>query len=122
VVFDRLRSFAAEHFGGLAAPLDGGRIESRSDEHLRISVPTLFSARRLEHKRGDLEAACERFFGRALRVEIEAQDGGDAAGDGADPETLRERRQQALEHPAVNLALELLDGQIVEIRPLRGGP
>jgi DNA polymerase-3 subunit gamma/tau len=119
VVFDRLRSFAAQQDSSLAAPLDGGRIESRSHDHLCISVPTLFSAQRLNHKRSELEAACAGFFGRKMRVEIETPSAGNGEGGGpGDAEAQRERRQQALEHPAVNLALEVLDGQIVEIRPL----
>ena len=104
------------------ASLEGGRIIARGEGELCIAVPTPFSARRLNHKRSELEAACARFFGRGVRVEIEVAGSGGAPGNGAaDAESLRSRRQEALEHPAVNLALDLLDGQIVEIRPL-GGP
>jgi hypothetical protein len=39
----------------------------------------------------------------------------------ADPEALRRLRQKALNHPAVAEALDLLDGDIAEIRPLPGG-
>jgi hypothetical protein len=85
-------------------------------------VPTPFSAKRLNHKRGQLEAACTRFFGRPLRIEIESTHGdaasAEAAGQGA--EAARQRRQQALEHPAVRRALEILDGEIVEIHPSGG--
>jgi hypothetical protein len=119
VVFDRLRSFAGREKPGLLAPLEGGRIVDRGPNHLRIAVPTSFSAKRLEHKRRELEAACARFFGREIRIEIET------AGEGpirdasiADPETLRSRRQQALNNPAVSRAIEVLGGEIVEIRPV----
>jgi DNA polymerase-3 subunit gamma/tau len=122
VVYDRLRSFAGQETPGLLAPLEGGRIVERSEEHLAIAVPTPFSAKRLNHKRGQLESACARFFGRALRIEIESHHsdepvGGDLAGD---PESARSRRQQALNHPAVRTALEVLGGEIVEIRPIGG--
>ena len=32
------------------------------------------------------------------------------------------RRREALNHPAVNSALEILDGEILEIRPLGSPP
>jgi hypothetical protein len=35
-----------------------------------------------------------------------------------DDELGRRRRLEALQHPAVNAALEILGGEIVEIRPL----
>jgi len=31
---------------------------------------------------------------------------------------VRQRRREALAHPAVNAALEILGGEVVEIRPL----
>ena len=39
----------------------------------------------------------------------------------ADPEALRRLRQKALNHSAVGDALEVLEGEIVEIQPLPGG-
>jgi hypothetical protein len=38
----------------------------------------------------------------------------------ADEEADRRRRREALDHPAVNAALEILGGDVVEIRPLGG--
>jgi len=119
VVFDRLRSFAGRENPGLLAPLEGGRIADLGPDRIRIAVPTPFSAKRLDHKRGELEAACERFFGRAIRIEIETSSDGPIRDAGtADPETLRNRRQQALNNPAVSRAIEILGGEIVEIRPV----
>ena len=40
----------------------------------------------------------------------------------ADRERSRRRRQQALSHPAVNTAIEILSGEIVDIHPLGGEP
>jgi DNA polymerase-3 subunit gamma/tau len=120
VVFDRLRSFAGQHHPGLAAPLEDGRIVSRDSAHLCIAVPTAFAAKRLNHKRDQLEDACARFFGHDLRIEIETESESESgiSAAPADREAERSRRQQALEHPAVNLALDVLGGQILEIRPL----
>jgi hypothetical protein len=45
-----------------------------------------------------------------------------AAPRAAGPDPLAQRRrQEALNHPAVNEALEILQGEIVEIRPLGEG-
>jgi len=124
LVFERLRSFAGEASPGLLAPLEGGRIVERGDGHLTIAVPTLFSAKRLNHKRAQLEAACSRFFGSTIRVEIESADSEDAAAADSTAEgreSARDRRQRALTHPSVRRALEVLEGEIVEIRPV-GGP
>jgi hypothetical protein len=116
-----LRSFAGEASPGLLAPLEGGRIVDRGESHLTLAVPTLFSAKRLNHKRSQLEAACQRFFGRDMRVEIETTDSGDGvveSGTADGREAARDRKQRALTHPSVRRALETLDGEIVEIRPV----
>jgi DNA polymerase-3 subunit gamma/tau len=126
VVFDHLRSFAGRENPGLLAPLDGGRISEQGPDHLCIAVPSPFSAKRLNHKRSQLEAACARFFGRAIRIEIQSSGSDDAVGAGgatpaSDPETQRNLRQRALNHPAVRLSLESLGGEIVEIHPIGDG-
>jgi DNA polymerase-3 subunit gamma/tau len=128
VVFDRLRSFAGRENAGLLAPLEGGQIIDQGPDHLTIALPTAFSAKRLNHKRSQLEAACAHFFGRAMRIEIEtanragAGDAGTArSGAADDPKAARDRRQRALNHPTVRLVLESLNGEIVEIHPVGGG-
>jgi DNA polymerase-3 subunit gamma/tau len=123
VVFDRLRAMAGKGDPGLFAALEGGELRERSEERVRIFVPNKFSAQRLNGRHRDLEAACQRFFGQAVRVEIEAPEAG-ASADGrapSDPDEARRRRRQALDHPAVNAAIEGLDAEIIEIRPLGSG-
>ena len=46
---------------------------------------------------------------------------GEVATGGGD-ETVRRRRRDALAHPAVNTVLEILGGEVVEIRPQGGAP
>ena len=123
VVLDRLRAVLAEEDRGLAAALEGAALVERSESALRIAVAEPFAARRLERRLADLEALCGRLFGRPTRVAIEAPPGERAeagAQDQADAERAR-RRREALSHPAVNAALEILGGEVVEIRPLGGG-
>ena len=102
--------------------LDGGSLVQRDEDRLRIRVPTGFSAQRVEDRRDALEAACERFFGRTMRVEIEVARVDDPeqhpGAPQRDAEATRRLRQEALNHPAVDAARELLDGEIVEIRPI----
>jgi DNA polymerase-3 subunit gamma/tau len=124
-VFDRLRSFAQDENRGLFAALEGGRLLAKSEDALRIAVPSAIAARRLEARKPDLESVCARFFGRPVRVELVADASSAAAGASAarssgDGELARKRRQEALAHPAVNAALEILGGEIDEIRTLGG--
>jgi len=124
VVFDRLRAFTGKRDPGLFAALDGGRLVRIETSRLCISVPAGFAARRLEQKREPLERCCESFFGRPVAIELEIVGEAPAAAHlarGSDAEALRHLRQQALSHPAVNAALELLEAEVVEIRPLGAG-
>lgn len=120
VVFERLRDFAGKGNPGLFAALEGGRLVERGEDHLRISVPQRFLAQRLEDRRDALEKACADFFGRGMRLEIES-DGDEPSGPTRpDAESRRQLRQAALNHPAVNAAVEILEGEIMEIRPIGG--
>jgi DNA polymerase-3 subunit gamma/tau len=123
VVFDRLRAFAGKQDPGLFAALSGGRLVRIEASRLCLSVPAGFAARRLEQKREPLERCCESFFGRrvAIELEIPAEAPAEGAARGSDAEALRRLRQQALQHPAVNAALELLEAEIVDIQPLGAG-
>ena len=120
-VFDRLRSFAQDENRGLFAALEGGRLLTKSDDALRIALPSAIASRRLETRRPDLESVISRFFGKPMRVELVVDPGAAApnnsraAGGG---ELARKRRQDALAHPSVNAALEILGAEIAEIRPL----
>jgi DNA polymerase-3 subunit gamma/tau len=124
VVFDRLRSFAQQANRGLFAALEGGCLVERSAETIRIALPSTIALRRLEARLAELSAVVERFFGAPRRVLLEAEGApGEPAprSSGPDPSAQR-RRQEALNHPVVNQALEILAGEIVEIRPLGGTP
>jgi DNA polymerase-3 subunit gamma/tau len=120
VVFDRLRSFAQEANRGLFAALEGGRLAARSDETIRIALPSTLAVRRLEGRLRELEAVVERFFGGPRRVVLESDGGaGEPAPRATGPDPLAQRRrQEALNHPTVNQALEILEGEILEIKPL----
>ncbi|MBW2494929.1 MAG: DNA polymerase III subunit gamma/tau [Deltaproteobacteria bacterium] len=125
VVLDRLRGFIRESHPGLVAALDGGKLLERDDQQLRIFTPEPFAAQRLRDRLESLEAVCSEFFGHPMRVRIETAeaDVGAASGEAAEAKTtlsaeaLRELRQRALKNPAVNRAVEILDAEIVEIRP-----
>jgi hypothetical protein len=121
LVLDRLRGFLQSENRGLAAALEGGQLLERSADRLRIAVPGSFAATRLQSRLAPLEEICGRFFGRRLRIEITQSDESHANGRAhleVDSELARKRRQEALQHPAVNAAMEILGGEIVEIRPL----
>ena len=73
----------------------------------------------------DIEQLCERFFGHPMRVTVEELGtAGEARSNGASragsPEVAaeaRRQRQEALQHPAVNDARDVLGAEILEIRP-----
>ncbi len=118
-LLDRLRALASERDRALGAALDGVTIVDRTETGLVLGAAQPFAAHRLERRRSDLEAVCARLFGRPVRVAIKGPaDGARAGASAADDETVRQRRREALAHPAVNAALEILGGEVVEIRPL----
>ena len=120
LVMDRLRSFVQAANPSLAAPLEGGSLLERGAERLRIGVPGSFAATRLKAKLAALEEICTRFFGNKMRIEVVQLEPG-VGSDRPRPELddlSRRRKQEALQHPAVNAALEILGAEIVEIRPL----
>ncbi|NNL86654.1 MAG: DNA polymerase III subunit gamma/tau [Myxococcales bacterium] len=123
-VFDRLRRFAQERNRGLFAALDDGTLLVRGEDMLRIGLRPGISAERVRGRKADLEAVCSQFFDKPMRVELEiaeAPGADDATRPAADPIQIRETRKAALRNDAVNVALEVLEAEIVDIRPL-GGP
>ncbi|MFB3118150.1 MAG: hypothetical protein ACE1ZP_05235, partial [Myxococcota bacterium] len=125
VVLDRLRAFIGENHPGLVAALEGGKLLECDDKHVRVFIPEPFAAQRLQERLESLEAACATFFGHPIRVQIETTEADAEAESGAATdakaaltgEALRELTQRALKNPAVNRAVEILDGEIIEIRP-----
>ena len=125
VVLDRLRVFAQQENRGLFASLNDAQILKRTDSLLAIQVPAPFHRKRLLDNLAELESVCERFFGQSLRVEIaldepKAASGAERSEPASRREAERQRRQTALNHPKINVALEALKADIVDIRPLGG--
>ena len=125
VVLDRLRVFAQKENRGLFASLNDAQILRRTDNLLEIQVPAPFHRKRLLDNLAELESVCERFFGQSLRVEIaldepKAASGAERSQPASRREAERKRRQTALNHPKINVALEALQADIVDIRPLGG--
>jgi len=125
VVLDRLRAFVRSRSPQIAAALEGARLVERRPDRLRLEGTHAFAERRLRDRARRLERECEAFFGAPVAIEVVERspgpdDGGPAPADRAEEQ--RRLKQAALQHPGVNAALELLGGEIVEIRPLSGGP
>jgi DNA polymerase-3 subunit gamma/tau len=127
IVYDRLCALAQQRNRGLFAALEGGRLVAREEGRIQIELPTSVAARRLESRIRELEEVCQGFFGCATRVALTTgesptprTESGPEAGR-AEQERARRQRKEALSHPNVNQALEILGGEIVEIRPLGEG-
>ena len=123
VVMDRLRVFAQNENRGLFASLDEAVLLERREGFVKLAVGAAFHRKRLQDREDELAETCGRFFGASTRVEIVAA----APGNGGHPrsapdrrEDERRRRQEALNHPKINVALEALQAEIVDIRPLGG--
>jgi len=127
LVYDRLRAFAQEANRGLFAALEGGSLLECSDARVRIELPSGIAARRLQSRVGELVAVCESFFGHSLDVKLQTAqaDGptpaGRSAGSSEQTPEGRRKRQEALNHPAVNDTLDILGAEILEIKPTGAG-
>lgn len=125
VVFDRLRGFVAESGQpGLAAAMEGGSLLEVRPGSLRLAATAGFPASRLEQRREILEGIASRFFGRPTKLAIEPLGVAPAPAKTAAPdlEQARSLRQEALQDPGVNAAMEILRADIVEIRVLGARP
>lgn len=119
VILDRLRARARDANPGIYAALEGGQLTSLDEGVLQIEHPERFAASRLTEKADQVAAIASEMFGRPTRVEIrqagESPNRGERPADAAD--AMRRMRAGALNDPGVGRALEILDAEIVEIRP-----
>lgn len=124
-VLDRLRAMAREQKSPLYRLLHEVELVERSETRLHFAANGDFYAKRLEDRRGDLEALCQHFFGKPMKLEISQSEADSkarskSAQSSASRELDRERRHAALNHPSVNLVLKEMRGKIIEIRALDG--
>ena len=118
-LFDRLRARAFEIDRARHASLEHAECVSAVGDRLRLAVATGFHMERVRARTAELESLAQGLFGRALKIEVELQAVKTPAQETAESrERSRRRRQAALNSEAVNLAIEILDAEIVEIRPL----
>ena len=127
VVLDRLRVFAQKENRGLFASLSEARLIERENGFLKLEVSAPFHRKRLQDNLAEFERICQRFFSRPTRIEIneaktphsrDGQKSGTSSQSKREAE--RQRRQTALNHPKINVALEALKAEIVDIRPIGG--
>lgn len=119
VLFDRLRSHALDLDRPRHASLEHAECGGLEGHQLRIVTGTSFHAERLRSRTQELESIAKRLFGRPITIRIEQQSARPEALESAQSrERSRRRRQEALNSESVNLAIEILDAEIVEIRPL----
>ncbi|MEZ4278767.1 MAG: DNA polymerase III subunit gamma/tau [Myxococcota bacterium] len=118
-LFDRLRARAFEIDRARHASLEHAECVSAIGDRMRLAVSTGFHMERVRTRAAELETLAKSLFGRALKIEVELQAVRTPAQETAESrERSRRRRQEALNSEAVNLAIEILDAEIVEIRPL----
>jgi len=119
-VFDRLRGRIRESDPRLFAVLQNARLVGREPGVLRLEAPNGFAKQRLQDRASDLESICAGFFGEPTHIEVAEVKQAPPAGPAVQGEDTRRLRQEALNNPLVNSALEILQADIVEIRPVSG--
>jgi hypothetical protein len=118
-IFDRLRTKALEKDRARFAILEGARILSLEGDMIELGVAAAFHAERLRTNIADLEALGREIFDRPIRIRVEVNGSGAGRTETSDTrERSRKQRQEALNSEPVNLAIEVLNAEIVEIRPL----
>jgi len=119
VLFDRFRAKALEADRGRFISLDVAQLLEIRGQKIAMGVPGSFHADRLRARLGDLETLASQLFGQPITLSVELLDAGPDQGANHEArESSRRRRQEALNSESVNLALEVLEAEIVEIRPL----
>ena len=120
-IFDRFRAKMLEHDRARFASLDGARLISIQGNAIRLGAPAAFHVERLRQRLEELEGLASEFFGQPTRISVEVDaTPGPKQENTASRERSRKRRQDALNSEEVNLAIDVLDAEIVEIRPLGG--
>ena len=120
-LFDRFRAKALESDRGRFASLEAAELLSIEGNTIALGVGASFHVERLRARAADLEAFAADLFGQPVKITVEITSAPGQQQDSSDSrEQTRKRRQQALNSEPVNLAIEVLDAKIVEIRPLGG--
>lgn len=118
-IFDRLRAKALEADRSRYASLEGTELISIKGNTIELGVSAPFHAERLRDRISDLEAFAGNLLGQPTRITVEVHTARSRQEETSESrEHSRKRRQEALNSEPVNLAIEILDAEIVEIRPL----
>ncbi len=118
-IFDRFRAKALDTDRSRFASLDGTRLVAIEGNTIRIGAPAAFHVERLRQRVDDLERLASDLFGRPTRITVEIAQVDTAREETrASREQERRQRQDALNSEQVNMAIEVLNAEIVEIRPL----
>jgi DNA polymerase-3 subunit gamma/tau len=118
-LFDRLRAKALKSDRGRFASLESAELVSIEGNQITLCTDVAFHAERLTARIPDLEELAADLFGQPVQITIEKKNGRSQQQDNSDSrEHSRMRRQEALNSEPVNLAVEILEAEIVEIKPL----
>ena len=118
-LFDRFRQKALDTDRARFASLEGSSLVAIEGNTIRIGAPAAFHVERLRQRIADLETLAAKLFGRPTRITVEiAAPSAQRVESNQSREHSRKRRQEALNSESVNMAIEVLEAEIVEIRPL----
>jgi len=123
---DRLMAMAKKENPSLHHSLTAAKLVSRGPDSLHFAASSPFHVKRLEDRVDDLADLARQFFGKPMKLKFSQSKSTDDRAERARPssletrETERKLKHAALNHPAVNLALRELRGEIIEIRSVAG--
>jgi hypothetical protein len=124
-VKDRLMAMAKKENPALHHSLVAAELIGRAPDSLHFAASSPFHVKRLEDRVDDLADLARQFFGKPMKLKFSQSESSSDRATRA-PSSLEAREAErklkhaALNHPAVNLALRELQGEIIEIRPVAG--
>jgi DNA polymerase-3 subunit gamma/tau len=123
VLFDRFREKALDTDRARFASLEGTSLIAIEGNTIRVGAPSAFHTERLRQRVSELEDLATKLFSQPTKVTVEVSLARTAREEGSQSrEHSRKRRQEALNSECVNMAIEVLEAEIVEIRPLGDSP
>jgi DNA polymerase-3 subunit gamma/tau len=123
VLFDRFREKALDTDRARFASLEGTSLIAIEGNTIRVGAPSAFHTERLRQRVSELEELATKLFSQPTKVTVEVSSARTAREEGSQSrEHSRKRRQEALNSECVNMAIEVLEAEIVEIRPLGDSP
>lgn len=118
VIWEKMTAFIAKESVVMGTCLNKCSLKAVHPDSLEIEVRgNSFNMKRLEKNSDMLRRAAERFFGRKMQIHLSSlPDSGKEKKESA--EKSNQARQEAINHPLVMAAIEIFEGDLVDVKIL----